>query len=219
MTFVSWAALYEGATDAAYFEVLIPRVIEEILLADGIRNTTVATGSAVLLGSNGRAVENVAEESCQAADAFHLVFIHADTGGRGLQENLAQHSVAYCEAMTALCNWRCERCIPITPFHETEAWVLADPNAVTAAFGYNGTPASVGLPATARAAELLADPKAVLVEVVSKIRKRRSRPSPTQLFPAIAQRQSINLLRQAKSFRQFESLLRAGLLDIGCLAS
>jgi Domain of unknown function (DUF4276) len=219
MTFVSWASLYEGTSDAAYFEVLIPRLIEEILLVDGVRNTTVATGSAVFLGSNGRGVEAVAEESCQASSAFHLVFIHADTGGRGLQQNLAAHSVAYCQAMADLCGWKSERCITITPSRETEAWVLADPNAVTAAFGYNGTPASVGLPANARAAERLNDPKAVLVEVVASIRKRRSRPSPTQLFPAVAQRQSIASLRQAASFRAFESSVRRGLADIGCIAA
>lgn len=76
MTYVSWAVLYEGAADRSYFDVLIPRVMEEIVLRRGIRLSTIPSNPAVLLSRD--TVEKVAKEACEAKDAFHLCFIHAD---------------------------------------------------------------------------------------------------------------------------------------------
>jgi len=49
MTYVSWAALYEGTTDHAYFELLIPRVMEEIIMLRGVRHSTIPPAPAVRL--------------------------------------------------------------------------------------------------------------------------------------------------------------------------
>jgi hypothetical protein len=195
MTYVSWAALYEGSTDQAYFELLIPRVMEEIILQRGIRHTTIPPAPAVRLKRG--AVDSVAKEACATRDAFHLVFIHADTGGRAREASLDERSDYYCEAMHVLCSWPCVRCITIAPRHETEAWVLADPRAVTSALGYLGSPESIGLPGNAVQAERLGDPKAVLEAAVSQVRKRRRLFDAKQIFPAIAQRQSLVNLREA----------------------
>jgi hypothetical protein len=207
MTYVSWAALYEGATDEAYFEQLIPRVMEEIIMLRGIRNSTIPPAAAIRLKR--RSVEEVAKEACAARDAFHLVFIHADTGGRGLENGLEQRSIRYCEAMHTVCNWPPVRCITVSPRHETEASMLADPQAVTAALGYLGTPASIGLPANSRQAERLDDAKATLTQAMAQVRGRRRHLDIKQIVPAIAQRQSLVQVRNAGSFVVFE----AGLLS------
>jgi hypothetical protein len=215
MTYVRWAALYEGATDQAYFELLIPRVMEDMIMAHGIRYSTIPPAAAVRLQRG--TVETVAQEARLAKDAFHLVFIHADTGGRAREADLEERSVRYCEAMHDLCDWPAVRCITISPRHETEAWILADPHAVTAALGYLGSPDSIGLPGDANQAERLGDPKAVLAEAMIQVRGRRRNPDVEQLFPAIAQRQSLAKLRPAKSFAAFEASLRAALADLGCV--
>jgi hypothetical protein len=119
--------------------------------------------------------------------------------------------------MHALCNFPPSRCIAVAPRHETEAWMLADPDAVVTAFGYAGTPASIGLPASPREAERLGDPKAVLAEAMTSVRGRRRRPDIRQIIPAIAQRQSFDTLRQTRSFASFESSLRTALADLGCI--
>lgn len=215
MTYVSWACLYEGATDQAYFELLIPRVMEDIILQRGTRNTTIPPAPAIRLHRG--TVDEVAKEACEARDAFLLVFIHADTGGRALEASIEDRSSSYCDAMRNRCEWPSIRCITITPRHETEAWILADPQAVTAALGYYGPPASLGLPANAREAERLTDPKAVLVAAVNQIRGRRRPFDPKQIYPAIAQRQSLSTLRRARSFSVFEASLVAALGSIGCV--
>lgn len=215
MTYVSWAAFYEGVTDQAYFELLIPRVMEDIVRRLGTRHSTIPATPAVTLQRG--PVENVAKEACMARDAFHLVFIHADTGGRSLEAGLEERSVRYCEAMHALCDLPMVRCITIAPRHETEAWVLADPQAVTAALGYLGSSVSIGLPGNATEAERLGDPKKVLAAAVNKVRGRRGPFNVKQIFPAIAQRQSLANLRHSRSFVTFESGLRAALTDLGCI--
>jgi hypothetical protein len=100
-----------------------------------------------------------------------------------------------------------------------EAWILADPRAVVAALGYNGDPQDIGLPADAKAAEKLVDPKATLSAALKQVSGRRRRSVKIeQLLSAIAQRQSFVALRASTSFQEFETRLRIGLADLGCIA-
>jgi hypothetical protein len=110
MTYVAWAVLYEGETDATYLDVLIPRVMEESAIA-GPALPTIPLVPAIRLKRASPA--KVAEEACAAADAFHLVFIHTDTGGRALERKIHQRGSAYCEAMHDLCGWLSDRCIVV----------------------------------------------------------------------------------------------------------
>lgn len=215
MTYVSWAALYEGATDQAYFDLLIPRVMEELVERHGTRLSMIPAAPAIRLGRG--SVDQVAREACTASEAFHLIFVHADTGGRNLEAGMEQRAGAYCRAMHALCHWPPVRCIAISPRHEMEAWILSDPEAVTAALGYRGSPGSLGLPADAHEAGRLVDPKAVLAATLGRVRGRRRPIDVKQILPAIAQRQSLDRLRRASSFAVFEARLRTALADLGCL--
>lgn len=215
MTYVAWAAVYEGGTDEVYFELLIPRIMEEIVRLHGTRSSTIPTAPAVRLHRG--TVEKVAQEVCAARDAFHLVFIHADTGGRAMESDSDRRSIRYCEAMHAVCEWPPARCIVISPRHETEAWMLADPFAVTGAFGYTGPPNSIGLPVNASDAERLENPKETLAAAMIQVRGRRRRPDIRQIIPAIAQRQSLDNLRRSRSFTSFEASLRVALGDLGCI--
>ena len=215
MTYVAWAALYEGWTDAAYFDVLIPRVMEDIILNCGVRHSDIAEFPTVRLKRD--RVDAVATEACGRREGFHLVFFHADIGGRGQEDNQQIHASSFCRAMHQLCNWPPERCIPVLPRRETEAWVLADPIAVTMALGYRGSPESVGLPANAAESERVQDPKSILGAAIAQVRGRRRSVDADQILPAIALRQCLRRLRDAPSFVQFEGHLKAALADLGCI--
>jgi hypothetical protein len=207
--------MYEGPSDRVYFDVLIPRLMEEIVLSCGTRSSTIPDFPAVVLTRG--TVEKVAREACDAKDAMHLCFIHSDVGGRNLELTLDARSVSYCEYMRRLCDWPPARCIAISPRKETEAWIVTDSSAVTSALGYRDTPESIGLPATAREAEGLADPKATLAKAIQRVRGNRRPIRNEELYPAIAQRQSFNELRRTRSFADVERRLKVGLADIGCL--
>jgi hypothetical protein len=217
MRYVSWAALYEGPSDALYLDVLLPRIIRDLIANEGTELVEVPDAPAVRLGTNGRSVEKVAAEACSFRGAIDVIFIHADTGGRNLEQALTDRSDAYCIAFGSCCDWPGERCITMTPRHETEAWLIADSGAVTAALGYTGDPAELGLPGDARGAERLPDPKQVLRGAIDAVAGRRRGQRIDNLFPAVAQRQRLDLLRGSASFVQFETRLRRCLQAMGCI--
>lgn len=214
--YLAYALFCEGASDYSYFEILLPRVIESIVLGVGRVPVEVSEPPAVRLGRRGRGVDEVAAEACARREAFHIVFVHADTGGRSQLAKVGYRSSAYCERMHELCEWRSERCVLLRPATMTESWALADPPAVLETLGYRGTPSELGLPVDAEQAEDHPNPKICLDSARRTVRgTRRSRGD--ALLPAIAQRQSIDALGRSKSFQEFEFSLQRALLDLGVL--
>jgi hypothetical protein len=218
MRYLGWAVFYEGPSDAMYFDVLVPRILRDMILQEGEGLVEVADSPSVRVGIKDRSSDAVAKEACAFSKAFDVIFIHADTGGRGVEQGLGQRANAYCAAMHERCHWPPDRCVTITPRHETEAWLLADGFAVTDALGYRGDPVAVGLPVNAHEAERLVDPKGTLRAAVEEISGRRKRPNIETIFPAIAQRQRLDTLRQALSFRHFEDGIRTCLRSLRLVA-
>lgn len=220
MTYVSWATFHEGPSDAFYLDVLLPRLMEDIVRREGIRHSDIPLAPAVKLGERNREVSSVAAEACEAKDAFEILFVHADTGGRALAEGLASRADAYCQEIYSLCSFPPSRCITVTPRHETEAWILADPQAVKDALGFTGDHRRIGLPDNAHEAERISDPKAALRGALETIAGRRRRGHRVeQIFPAIAQRQNFDALRRSTSFAAFEAKLKVSLSDLGCISA
>lgn len=217
MRVVTWAAFYEGSSDALYYDVLLPRLIRDLVTREGKHVVEVPDVPALRFGASGRTVGKVAAEACDFRAACDSVFIHADSGGKNSAQGIASRSEAYCVAMAARCNWPRQQCVTIIPCHETEAWLIADAQAVTDALGYRGDPADVGLPSDARAAERLGDPKLVLRAAIEQIAGRRRAKQIENVFPAIANRQRLEWLRRSTSFVDFEENLRICLRSLDCV--
>ncbi len=217
MRYVSWAAFYEGGSDALYFDILFPRLIRDIVAREGTDVVEVPDIPAVKLGQQGRGIAHVAAEACAFRDAFDILFIHADTGGRAQESRLDDRASAYCLALAERCAWPKGQCITVSPRHETEAWLLADGLAVTDALGYCGSPNEIGLPEQAQDAERLHDPKQTLRDAIERVAGRRRSQSVSNIFPAVAQRQRLDELRRSRSFRDFETQLRQCLTALQCL--
>jgi hypothetical protein len=213
--YIGWAALYEGRSDMSYFNVIIPRIIEDLIYRLGKRHVTIPDVPALLL--NRGSVNDVAKQLCESGDAFVIAFIHADTGGRAIEKSLERRGAGVGPMAHAMCEWPIKRCILIAPRHEMEAWAIADADAVCDALGYRASPAELGLPSSPEKAERIVDPKAVLEAAIAQARGRRARTLPDQLFPSIAQRQSLSALRKASSFKSFEAQVQTGLASIGAI--
>ena len=215
MTWLSWAAGYEGTSDRRYFELLIPRLIEDLVCSRGtVHRVDIPTQAAVLLKRG--AAEVMARQGCAERQAIALVFIHVDAGGRGQGPGNVLRAAACCEAMGRLCAWPPARCIPVVPAREMESWVIADPRAVAGVLGFRGELGRLGLPTSPEEAERVADPKASLREAVRIARGDGRRVDIGELLGGIAQRQDLGRLRQAASFARFERDLLAALIDLRC---
>jgi hypothetical protein len=88
--YLSWSAFYEGASDAQYFNIIIPRLLDEIIRVCGKRPCDVGEYPALEFGIGNRSFDDVAVEICERKNEFHIIFVHADLGGRGLAANIAQ---------------------------------------------------------------------------------------------------------------------------------
>lgn len=203
--YLSWSAFYEGTTDAQYFNVLIPRVLDDIIRECGKRPCDVGEFPAVEFGIGNRSFDHVAEQICARKSEFHIIFVHADLGGRGQAANVAQRREQLIQKAQEICGFDPRAAVMLSPQKELEAWALSDLAAVKAALGVNAIPGNL-MPATPEAAERLLDPKANLDEIVRTVVRRRS--VTRQILVRIAQEQSIEELRRANSFKAFEACLR-----------
>lgn len=208
--YVSWAAFYEGTTDQSYLNTLIPRLLEEILRVEGKRPTIVPEAP-LLLGQFGRSRQEVAREICANKDAFHLLFVHADTGGRAVAAGIADRREAYIEQANLLCQFEPRRAIFVSPRSEIEAWALCDVDALKTALGVKKFPATVAIPTTAQAAEALVDPKATFSQIINSTSRRRRKVKAGSVLPSIALEQNFEELRNSTSFVEFEESLRHSL--------
>ena len=87
--YLAYALFCEGSSDFDYFEVLIPRLVDDLVSGRGVRPVEAPSTPAFRLGQSGRSVDAVAEEACGKKDAVLLIFVHADTGGSGQAATLA----------------------------------------------------------------------------------------------------------------------------------
>lgn len=211
MRYVSWAALYEGNSDASYLDIVIYRLMSE-MVRRGPYDVAIPENPIRL---RERDIGKFSIEACRISDSFDILFLHLDAGGRNISERIHQQANEYFISLSETCGWPEDRCVLVSPKHETEAWVLADPSAVCDALGYRGNPGAVGLPGTAAEAERITDPKGCLQMAVGQIRGSRSNNFAIhQVFASIAQRQRFASLRNSVSFSEFECKLHSALTDL-----
>lgn len=206
--YLSWSAYYEGASDAQYFNVIIPRLLDEIIRNSGKRPCDVGEYPALELGIGNRSFDDVAAQICERKNEFHIIFVHADLGGRGQAANIAHRREQLIQKASEICGFDPRTAVMLSPEKEVEAWALADLPAVRRALGVNTISPDL-LPNTPTAAERLTDPKASLDAIVRSVTSRRS--SARNILVRIAQEQRIDELRRASSFQAFETSLRNAL--------
>jgi hypothetical protein len=211
---LSWAAFYEGRSDSAYFNVLLPRVIEDALRIGGNRPYDVGVSPAVQFGVEERRFEIVSAEICARREEFHILFVHADSGGRAQAQAIENRREALVRLAEKLCNFDRGSAVMLSPRRELEAWALSDADAIASAFGVGVLPPDT-VPGAPEEAERLADPKAALREVGRRIGRRRD--DSKGVLVRIAQAQRLDQLRKTVSFREFEEDLLRALRHVGFL--
>lgn len=215
--YLSWSAFYEGRTDALYFNVLIPRLLEDLLLKGGVRPCDVGTAPAVEFGLTSRAFEEAAREICERKEEFHILFVHSDLGGRGLEATVEERREALVNTAAEMCGFDSRCAVMLSPKKELEAWALADEGAVKSALGVTTIPGAV-FPSSPQQVERLDDPKRTLEGIIQLVLKRGNKKSP-QLLVRIAQDQNLDVLRRAPSFAAFEDSLVLALQNSGFIVA
>ena len=160
MRYLGLALHCEGSTDRRFLEPLIRRALLR-LVAKHLSAAVDIAEQFVDLAATNRELEHVSWRIIDTAPAVDLVFVHADGGNdpecvrRERFDPILDHirDVGGDQSLTL---------VAVVPVRETEAWLLADPDAVRRAFGTTRSINELDLPANAQDVEHVPDPKTLL---------------------------------------------------------
>lgn len=220
MRYLGLALFAEGPTDHRFLRPVLRRLCERLCAEQGRQPVEIGDIEELhtLPGMRDEPRDRRILEAGKAASAsWNLLFIHTD--GEGHPER-ARFERAI-PAMTLLKSQVCDATqspVAVVPVRETEAWALADPEALRAAFGIRMSDQRLGLQAATVDPESLLDPKQVLDGVYqAAVGTRRRRAKAAVQLEAIGERVSLDKLRRLPAFARLVDELTAALTDIGYL--
>ncbi len=214
MRYLGIALFAEGSTDDRFLNPLLARLCEDLCLRRGEGPIEVAP--LVLLHAPSRfrnashevqVLESVRNMQCQ----IDILFLHTDGGGdaaRAIEERIDPVRRIIQERLTSFGG----RAIAVVPVRETEAWALADGDAIRTAFGSNRDDSSLGIPARIAEVESLPDPKRSLNDAwrAAWPNRRRRNQSATGCLDLLGQHARLDRLRLVPAFaRLHDDLLGA----------
>ena len=219
MRYLGLALFAEGSTDYRLLGRILYRTVENLCVfhaSDVIEIGEVRELDAPKAYRDCSRATRILEAARRDIGAFHILFIHADANG-----NAGRAQRERVEPATQLIRQEEElsdtRDVAVVPVRVTEAWALADGDALRGAFGTTLDDEGLGIPARPQEVEHLAEPKQVLDhalrEAVGGSRRRRHQVS--TYLNAIGERVGLARLRSVPAYRRFEGDLRAALRQLG----
>lgn len=166
MRYLTSALISEGVTDDRFLPVLLGRALTELCLTEFDEAVDVADVQILRNRCGPAPIDDVIKLVDRNAASFLLVFFHRDQG-----PSADRVEAEWLGPLRARWGDRNERLIPVVPVRETEAWLLADGDAIRNALGVRWTDTEMGLPRNAKDVERLADPKQVLNAVTGRVRR------------------------------------------------
>jgi Domain of unknown function (DUF4276) len=219
MRYLSSALYCEGAADAGFLLPLLRRLCE-YLASDADDMVEVAEVIALADAHEDRRLDRDEriERAARAADgAWVVLFIHADADARDQRAAVSQRVRPAIERLAPLLAGK-RQAVAVVPVRMTEAWALADPDALRTVVGATMDDDALGLTAAlAHGIERANDPKALLEGALLAARPR-ARPAQLAAYRGrIGETASLARLQRLAAFRHLEADLRAALLALGIL--
>ena len=200
-------ALYaEGSTDQLFLPEVIRRTAKQNLIQSGQQYIDVKPVDPISFSKTGMKQDECILQAARRAASYNILIIHADadyrTAERALKERFYPGYSLVQQAQEAVC-----RCVlPIVPVQMTEAWMLADPEALRAALGTSKKVQDLGLPLKAKLVEADSDPKHTLKMIVSKANTHRSRQrfvEVNSLYTFLGRKVDLSRLRDVPAYQRF----------------
>jgi hypothetical protein len=210
----------EGPTDVRFLREIIRRTATELLSSLQARGEAEVLDPIPLPREKGSAATKILQLS-RDARGYHCLVIHADadhaTPALALTDRIqpGRQLVAQ-EPIGSVC----PIIIPLIPVHMTEAWMLADPDALLKATGTPLSASQLNLP-NAAGAERKAQPKAFLEEFLrhsqAHLSRKRDRIDIGDLYALLSDTISSTRLNALPSYQQFKADFSAALTTLGFL--
>lgn len=223
MRYLALARFAEGPTDHRFLHPLLLPLAEDLCLRFSHDQVEIPSQVLELHSPRGSLKDNkprddrILQAIHEHAEAIDLVIVHTD-GGTDPEQARRERVKPALDRLHADPNFRPLRGVAVVPIRETEAWALADGEALRGAFGSTWTDRDLERP---RDVEKIADPKSELRRIAERIigttRKRRKIPLDNYLTQ-IAERARLERLRRLRAFQRFENEFREALQNLGIVA-
>ena len=164
MRYLTSALISEGVTDDQFLPRLLGRALTELCLTEFDDPVEVADVQPLRDRKGPCSVEDIIRLVDRNAASFSLIFFHHDQGTRA-----DRVEAEWLRPLRTLWGDRAERLVAVVPVRETEAWLLADGDALRGALGVQWTDAQMRLPQNARDVERVGDPKKILNDVMRRL--------------------------------------------------
>jgi hypothetical protein len=206
-------ALYaEGSTDGNFLPHIIKRTTELTLSQHDQPGIEVPLPDCrwEKPANTAKRVECILHAARKTA-GYHALIIHSDGDDRGYEQTIAelfqpgQESVL--KAARDRPNEVCEYLVPIVPVRMTEAWMLADPDALCTVLGKKVDARIVGMPTKAKLVEKEFNPKTTLDRVIKLVHPKESKGKrqafKKDLYQQLGSEISLKRLGDVPSYQQF----------------
>lgn len=222
MTTLVLALYAEGRTDERFLPIVIQRTAEQILTLRG--RMTVDILEPMVLGRKVIDHEKhptYAERVLAAARhtaGYHALILHADADHPTAERAMSERIQPGLDLVQQTDERVCDQILPLVPIRMTEAWLLADPDALRAVIGTRMDAQALGLPARSRQVESDPDPKQTLQQVIQTALanrpRRRRRLSLGSLYEPLARQINLEQLNMIPAYQQFVDDLTKTLINL-----
>lgn len=211
MRWLGLALFAEGPTDYSFLVPLLRREVEDICLKEGIGTIDVGEVIGVRSREGASRADRIVSSAREAREAFHVLFIHADGHGSP-QKAYGEQIQPAAQRLTAEVFGDDGAVVAVVPVRETEAWLLADGEALRSAWGTRLSDGELGLPARPVEIEREQDPKRVLDRAYRAAGGRGGpRGGAPGTFSIIGETVSLARVRLLSAFREMEEELEQAL--------
>ena len=217
------AMLVEGASDARFLTSIVQRTGEQLVLQHG-RTVTDVLAPLIVRRQPGEDLAASVLRAARQASGYHCLIVHADADRRDPAQahvKRMQPGIAQVIAARAKEPGLCDQIVPLIPVHMTEAWMLADAEALCAIIGTVMGAADIGLPLQPHEVEGIADPKRVLHQAIQRALagrpRRRRQIERAEIDEPLARQISLAKLARVPAYQQFTDDLRHALRTVHIL--
>lgn len=155
MRYLTSALISEGPTDDRFMPRLLTRMLTDTCVSEFDDPVEVADVSIVRKKNSPSSVAEIVSLVNENSGAFSIVFVHRDQGARD-SRRVEQE---WLEPLREQWGNRDELLVTVVPIRETEAWMLADGDALRKALGVRWSDREMGVPTRRAQVEGIADPK------------------------------------------------------------
>jgi hypothetical protein len=197
----------EGVTDHQFLPTIIRRTSRQICDRHGLKSIDVLPVESIVFNKAGLRQDERILQAALTAFKSHILIIHADADDHTPENALRNRFQPGYERVQQLDTKICKNLVPVVPIYMTEAWMLADADALQEVIEIDIKPHELGLPKKAKQVELYADPKQMLRQVVQKAyahKTRRQRHMNIEyLYEALAREIRLDRLAEVPAYQRF----------------